>query len=312
MITALTLSPAIDKMFYVENFSAGQLYRVENVVQSAGGKGINVARVASILGEELCSLGFQAGKSGQWLAEQVRMLGIKTLLLEVAGESRTNINIIDTVVGTETEVLEIGPVISGEDLKKLEEIFDNTLKETSILVCSGGLPRGVPDDLYRTFIRKAKSQGILTLLDASSIVLEEGISAQPDIVKPNRRELSHFVGRKVDTVEEVVQASRQLLQQGVGTVVASLGKDGAVLVNDTVVLRAYPLEVSVVNTIGSGDSMVAGLAVGMHRRYNWEEALRLGMACATANTQFENAGFVTSALVEEYAAAIRIEEIDNR
>jgi len=310
MITALSLSPAVDKIYFVDNFRAGGLYRVRNVVKSAGGKGINVARVASILGEKVTALGFKAGDTGDWLESELKKLGVDTNFIEVEGESRTNNNIIDREKGTETEVLEVGPYIKEEDMERFLKSFKEALRETRVLVCSGGLPEGVPADFYRRLIEIAKPYGVKIILDTSNEILAEGIKAGPHMVKPNLRELNKLVKRELKTPQDIVEACKSIVSGGVGIVTASMGRDGAILVSEDKVLRARVPEVDVVNTIGSGDSTVAGYAVGLARDCSLEETFRLSMACAVANTQFMEIGYVNRELVEMYSKEIVIEDIE--
>ncbi len=300
MITAVVLSPAIDKIYFVDDFSAGGLYRLEDTVKSAGGKGINVARVAAILGQQVNAVGFKAGETGSWLVSQLEGLKVHTFFTEVRGESRTNINIIDRASNTETELLERGPYITPADAEAFLGDFKKVLERTSVLVCSGGLPHGIPEDFYRTLIEISGSRNIKVILDSSNKMLAEGIKAKPYMVKPNIRELSGYVGRTLETKDDIIGACRLINSQGVEVVTASLGAGGALLVSGDTVLEAVNPVVEAVNTIGSGDSMVAGFAAALAGDYTLEEAFRLGTACAVANTQFKGIGVVTGGLVDRY------------
>lgn len=307
MITALSLSPAVDKIYFVDNFKAGNLHRVRNTVKSAGGKGINVARVSSILGEKVTSLGFKAGDTGEWLEAQLRKLGVKTGFIDVEGESRTNNNIIDRLNNTETEVLEIGPCIKQEDVERFLVTYKTILSKTKVLVCSGGLPEGVPVDFYKTLIEIARPYNVKVILDTSNDILVEGIKACPYMIKPNLRELSRYMDKQLDSIDDIVEACRYINNQGVELVLASLGKDGALLVSNDMVLHAQVPQIEAINTIGSGDSTVAGCAVGILRGCTHEQMLRLGMACAVANTQFVEIGVVSTELVNKFSKEIIIQ-----
>jgi 1-phosphofructokinase/tagatose 6-phosphate kinase len=188
--------------------------------------------------------------------------------------------------------------------------FFYALKDTRVLVCSGGLPEGVPVDFYARLIGMARNKGIRTILDTSGKVLEEGLKAAPFMIKPNRRELSGYCGRKLDNLKELAAACSDILSHGVEFVVASLGSEGALLVSRNIVLKATVPPVDAVNTIGSGDSTVAGCAAALARGYSPEEMLRLSMACAVANTRFMEIGVVTVELVEKYMEEIRIERME--
>lgn len=311
MITVVVLNPAVDKTFFVSNFNAGGHYRIrnENIVKSAGGKGINVSRVAAILGEKVTAVGFKAGDTGNWLESQLACTGVGTGFITVEGESRTTINIIDKSSRTETEVIEKGPKIQGFQLDKFMDAFKNIIKKTKVLVCTGGLPEGIPDNIYRTLIDLAKPYGIKTILDASNEVLKEGIKAGPDLVKPNLRELSKYTGRELKSMDDILGSCRKIVNEGARIAVASLGKDGALLVTADTVLHSKPPKVDAVNAIGSGDSMIAGFAASILRGYPLTEALKLGMACGTANTQFMEVGLISRQLVEKYTHEIDVSAV---
>ncbi|HHW49777.1 MAG TPA: 1-phosphofructokinase family hexose kinase [Clostridiaceae bacterium] len=309
MITALSLSPAVDKIYFIDGFETGKLYRVRNIVKSAGGKGINVARVCSILGEKVNLVGFKAGETGEWLESQLKRMGVNTCFIEVEGESRTNINIIDNVKNLETEVLEIGPTIRREDIESFMDEFEKVLKDTAVLVCSGGLPEGIPVNFYRILIEKAKFYGTKTILDSSGEMLSEGIKAAPYMVKPNLRELGVYAGKKLDNISDIIEACKSIINAGVEIVVTSMGAQGALLVSKDEIMRAKVPDIEVVNTIGSGDSTVAGCAAGIIRGYSLEKTLRLGMACAVANTQFKEIGYISMELVDKFFNEILVERL---
>jgi 1-phosphofructokinase family hexose kinase len=309
MITTIVLNPAIDKIYFVDNFHPGGLFRVNETISSAGGKGINVSRVITALGENVLSIGFKAGHTGEWLIQQLQNLGTMTKFIEVEGESRTNNNIIDKTNGTETEVLETGPFITEEALQKLISIYDESLKKTKVVVCSGGLPVGVGNDIYKTLITKAKKYDIKVILDSSGEVLKQGTEAKPYMIKPNLRELGNLVNKELKEVDEILEACRIIQREGTEIVLASLGEKGAILVSKGRAFRAYVPSIEAVNTIGCGDSMVAGFAVALSKGFELEEALRLASACGVNNAQYAGIGVVKKDEVHKLLNEVRIEEI---
>lgn len=310
MITVVALNPAVDKTFFIDGFEAGGHYRVRgNIVKSAGGKGINVSRVASILGEKVTTVGFRAGETGRWLESELKSMGTDVKLINVEGESRTTINIIDKSRKLETEVIEPGPFISGHDFDGFLDIYKKLLHKTKILICTGGLPEGIPSNIYRTLIEMAKPFGIITLLDAVDDVLAEGIKAKPSMIKPNLRELLDYTGKELDSIDDIMNSCRNIESEGVGTTVASLGREGALLVGNNLCLYSKAPVVDAVNTIGCGDSMIAGFAVGYLRGYTISESLKLAMACAVSNTQFMEVGMVSLEMVAKYMNQINIEKL---
>jgi 1-phosphofructokinase/tagatose 6-phosphate kinase len=310
MITVIALNPAVDKTFFIDGFEAGRHYRVrKNIVKSAGGKGINVSRVASILGEKVTAVGFKAGETGRWLESELQTMGADVKFIPVEGESRTTINIIDKSSNLETEVIEPGPFVNEHDLDRFMDIYKKLLQNTKILICTGGLPEGVPSDIYRVLIEMAKPFGIITILDAANDVLSEGIKAKPHLVKPNLRELLDYTGKELNGIDDIMNSCRHIVAEGVRTTVASLGGDGALLAENDLCLYSRAPVVEAVNTIGCGDSMIAGFAVGFRRGYTMEESLKLAMACAVSNTQFMEVGLVSMEMVGKYMEEISIEKL---
>lgn len=309
MITAVVLNPAVDKIYFVDNFKVGSIFRVKEAISSAGGKGINVSRVVKLLGGEVLSIGFKGGHTGDWLVGQLKLLGVKTDFIEVEGESRTNNNIIDRLQGTETEVLETGPLISEQALQQFICVYEQALKKSEVIVCSGGLPAGIGNDIYSILISKAKKQGVKVILDSSGEVLKHGIDAKPYMIKPNLRELSKLVNRDLKEIPDVLEACRSIQRKGVEIVLASLGENGAILVNHEKAYRAYVPSIEVSNIIGCGDSMVAGFATAIEKGLGLEEAFKLGVACGVNNAQYKEIGVVKKEEVYKLVEEVRIEEI---
>ncbi len=309
MITTVVLNPAVDKIYFVDNFQVGSMFRVKETIRSAGGKGINVSRVITSLGGEVLSVGFKGGHTGEWLVGQLGMLGAKTDFIEVDGESRTNNNIIDRVNGTETEVLETGPLISEQALQKFISVYDQTFKKSEVIVCSGGLPAGVGNEIYKILISKAKKHGIKVILDSSGEVLKHGIEAKPYMIKPNLRELSSLVNRELKEISDILEACRSVQREGIEIVLASLGEKGAILVSKEKSYRAHVPHIKVSNTIGCGDSMVAGFATALEKGLGVEEAFKLGVACGVNNAQYAEIGVVKKDEVYKLIEEIRVEEI---
>lgn len=309
MITTVVLNPALDKIYFVDDFEPGKMYRVQETIKSAGGKGVNVARVAKILGEDTTTIGFKGGDTGNWIETQLINLGVCTAFVEVEGETRTNNNIIDRVKNTETEVLELGPVITGDDMGKFLAVYKDALKSTKVVVLSGGLPQGMPMDYYKTLIEVANSYDVPVILDASGEVLREGMKAKPYMIKPNLRELGNLVQRELTGGSDVLAACRDIVSTGVEIVVVSMGDRGAILVTKGIAVRVKVPVVNVVNTIGSGDAMVAGFAAGLAGGKEPEESLRLAAACGVSNAGFVEIGIVDKQKVDELKDNMEIERL---
>lgn len=309
MITVLALSPCVDKIYYIDYFSAGKMYRVKNYIKSAGGKGVNVARVCRLLGEQVNCIGFKAGYTGDWIEKQLSNIGVNAYFVEVEGETRTNNNIIDLVNRNETEILEKGPYIHKQKIDEFMSIFEKVAKNTSILVCSGGLPEGADDAIYYDLISFAKQYDIITVLDTSGEILKKSLEASPHLFKPNMRELKELSGKNIESVDEIADTARYYAVNIHSKVLVSMGKNGGVYVSEKYALKANIPDVEVLNTIGSGDSTVAGCAVSLKRGYDEPDMLKFAMACGVNNSTFIEIGKVIPQQVEKLAGMIEIQSL---
>jgi len=209
----------------------------------------------------------------------------------------------------ETEILEEGPEIGQSAWTLFYEKFCQQIKNTEVLVCSGGLPKGLGTETYARLIEEANKYDVKTILDSSGEVLKLGMIAKPYLIKPNLRELSTYFDTQFTSETQIVKACKEIISGGVKVVVTSLGAEGALLVTEHTAYKAYPIEVDVVNTIGSGDAMVAGISTGIAGGLSIEESFRLGAACATSNAEFIEIGLIKIERVEQLKQKIIIKEI---
>jgi len=302
MILTVTANPAVDRVYFVDEFEIGEVYRPFDMKVSAGGKGLNVARVAKLLGEDVAAAGFLGGSGGGFIADAVEKLGITDRFTRINGETRTCVNI--SVGGKSGEILEPGPEVSAAEVEKFIADFALEIERHDALTISGSAPRGVPSDFYVKLIEIANAKGKKVILDTSGDALEAGIAAKPFMVKPNRFELSKLLGAEAD----VRGGLKALAGMGVALPVVSLGKDGAMAYVEGEFFKFSTPDVPVVNAVGSGDSFVAGVAVGVSRGMSPLDAVKLGMACGTANTQFAQTGMVSQELVNQFFKQIEVEE----
>lgn len=282
MIVTLTLNPAVDKAVLVPDLKLGLVHRVVNSEFDPAGKGINVSRVADRLGWPTIAFGFLAGDIGELVAKALDREGVQSHFLRVPGQTRFNVTVLDESSAVATTYNEQGPVVDGERLRELEAEILPWLRVCRVLVLAGSLPPGVPDDVYARYIRLARSVGVMTILDADGEPLRTGVGAGPSLIKPNRVEAEHLVGRELPTIAAVRQAAREVVAGGVETVVISLGAEGAVAARGDRAWLAVPPRLGPRTAVGTGDSMVAGLAVSMVRNQDTVEGLRLGTAAGAA------------------------------
>lgn len=305
MILTVTLNASIDKRYVVENYETGEVNRVKECSYTAGGKGLNVSKNAVIAGEAVTATGFAGGHAGEYITEQVRMLGIKDEFVRVKGESRSCINIYDTAAKTQTEFLEPGMEIDAAAEEELKIKFQELMKDCSVVAMSGSIPKGCSPDIYKELTAIAKAAGKKVIVDTSGKLLEGLVYAEadkkPTMIKPNIDEIRALTGKKAADRAELLEAAKELHESGIEIVVISLGADGSMMVCDEGCFLAQVPKVEAVNTVGCGDSMIAGFAAGLSRKLPMEETLRLASAISAANAKREETGyFVTEDMKELY------------
>jgi tagatose 6-phosphate kinase len=291
MILTVTLNPAVDKSYYVDKMTLGEVVRVKECKSTAGGKGINVAKVANLLGEKVIATGFTGGHTGDFINSFLTNAGIKTSFITIESDTRTCINIDDNTNGKQTELLEPGAFISQEKQDEFISHFKELLKECDIIAISGSVPAGIDENYYPKLIELAKKAGRKVILDTSGKLLKAGINACPHIIKPNRDEMIDYIGRDIKTKEEIIEAATEIRAKGLETVIVSLGKDGAIFVTADGVYQGITPDIKIVNTVACGDSLVAGFATGISRNLPIKEAIKLAMAVSTANALRKETGF---------------------
>ena len=308
MILVLNLNASIDKRYTLKDLVKGAVQRADAVDNTPGGKGLHVANVDTILGEDTLVTGWLGGKSGEFIAERVHDYGIRGDFVPVAGETRSCLAII-TEDGAQTEILEPGPTISPDELAAFREKFRALLAKADVVVASGSMPRGVPDTFYAELIRETHAAAKPFLLDTSGKRLEEGIKAKPDFIKPNKDEIEALRGRPVKDEAAVVREVQAFLDDGIPLAVVSLGAAGSIAGCQEGLFRITVPHIDCVNPVGSGDSFVAGAAAGFARHLPVPELLRLAAACGTANAMEAESGFVRKETVESLLPQITVTQL---
>lgn len=287
MIYTLTLNPALDYIVRLPAIREGQTNRAVSTELQFGGKGVNVSLVLSELGVENTALGFSAGFTGAALTAYLTDKGIRTDFIPLP-EGLTRINVkLKTPEGAhpETEINAAGPAIPSECMEALYQRLD-TLTEEDTLVLAGSIPASLSKDTYRDLMERLAGRGIRFVVDAEGALLTETLPYRPFLIKPNRAELEGIMGKALPTEEELKEAAAALQRAGAVNVLVSLGGEGALLLDENGAYhRADALPVEPVNTVGAGDSTVAGFLAGVGRGYGY--ALKLAMACGGATTASE-------------------------
>lgn len=301
-ILTVTANPAIDRVYFVEDFKIGDVHRPLKSVFSAGGKGINVSRVCTLLDAKVMATGFAGGYTGEFIRSEIKKIGIDDCFTQIEGETRSCVNISDKN-GVSSEILESGPTISDQEKENFIKSFENCISDCGVITVSGSLPQGLTSDFYCTIARLARNNNKKVIFDTSGKSLEAVITEKPYMVKPNKDEFLKLTGW---TDFEPRKALVALKNMGVEIPFVSLGKDGAVAMIDEKCYKFSVPEVHAVNTVGSGDSTVAGIATGIVRGMPIGDAIRLGMASGISNTLFEKTGFISQESVEQYYKKITV------
>lgn len=309
MITTVTLNVSIDKAYKIKGcVESGKVIRVLECNNTAGGKGLNVSRVASLCGEEVLATGFVGGHCGALAEELLEKDNIKNKFTHVKSETRSCINILDEN-NISTEFLEKGESISDEEINAFLDDFDKIIEDSNVITISGSAPQGVPTNIYTTLINMIKAKNKKVILDASGDLLKEGIKALPTMIKPNSEEMENLLNVSINNEEEVIKNAIKLHESGIELVVVSLGSDGALLVCKEGVYHGKPPKIEVVNTVGCGDSMVAAFAVAMERGYSNIDSLKYAISISAANAMTFSTGSFNSEDVDNIFENTQINKI---
>ena len=287
MIYTVTFNPSLDYIVEVNNMTLGATNRTSFEQMLPGGKGLNVSFVLKNLGFDTTALGFLAGFVGEEIEKRVAETGVTCEFIKLLkGCSRINMK-VRNVDGT--EVNGMGPVIPAEQVKQMLERLD-TLNNDDILVLAGSIPSSMPSTVYSDIMKRlAKQNGPMIVVDATKDLLMNVLPYRPFLIKPNHHELGELFGVTITSHEEVIPYAKKLQEQGARNVLVSMGGLGAVLVDEQGgVHKSSAPEGVVVNSVGAGDSMVAGFLAGWLEKKEYEYAFRLGLATGSASAFSEN------------------------
>lgn len=307
MIATFTLNAAIDRTVRLPSFERKTLNRAALIAVRAGGKGLNVASIARLLGADVTASGFIGGYAGAFIRDYIGRLGIHADFVEIEGESRTCVAIMETDTGDLTEIAEDGPELDIDNIARLEKKVRDLASTARVAVFSGSLPCGCPDDTYARLIRAAKDEKCMTFLDTSGNALREGLKACPDYVKPNAAELESLAQGNVQSIADVIEAARCIREScHVPNVVVTLGAEGAFAFTPEGEFRVCVPRLPVRNPVGCGDAFAAGMCVALERGLPLEDVLRTGAAAASAKLGADDAGICSPEDVARLLGEIRL------
>ena len=288
MIYTVTFNPALDYVVRVDQFTLGAVNRTVQEHIFYGGKGINVSAVLANLGFANTALGFVAGFTGEEIERGAKTLGFDSDFIHVKkGMSRINVKLKSD---QESEINGMGPEISPEDVAALFKKLD-ALKEGDVLVLSGSIPASLDDDIYEQIMAKLDGRGIRIVVDAEKNLLLNVLQYHPFLIKPNNHELGDMFGVKLHNDIEIIYHGRKLQEKGAANVLVSMAGDGAILITEQgQVHKLGVAEGKVLNSVGAGDSMVAGFLAGFLENGDFSHALKLGTAAGGATAFSEGLG----------------------
>ena len=301
MIYTITFNPALDYIVKMEEFNLGHVNRSNNEFVYAGGKGINVSIVLNNLGVKSKALGFIAGFTGEEIERRVREFGCDTEFIKLKeGMSRINVKIKADV---ESEINGGGPDISSDALEELYKKLD-TLTVGDILVLAGSIPKTMPTDVYERIMERLQEKDVKFIVDTTGESLLKVLKYNPFLIKPNHHELGELFGVKLNNKEEVIEYAKKLKDMGAQNVIISMAGDGAILIdsNGGVTTSNVPKGV-VKNSVGAGDSMVAGFIAGYLNSGKIEDGFKLGVATGSASAFSE--GLATKDYVYELLEQVK-------
>jgi len=309
VIECLAANPSIDKLFEIERLVRGDIHRPVGFVQTAGGKGLNVARSVRALGGDVRVVALLRGHAGKWLEEMLAAEGVDGSFVWTHGESRSSLSVADRETGGLTEFYEHGSEVPSAAWAELADAAASLFASSTWLTISGSLPQGVADSGYRDVVAEARAAGVRVALDAEGPRLRLALEAQPDVVKVNAAEAAELLGVPTARRAEAVAAAEKLRELGGGdghAGVVTRGADGVVVAAPDGGLYEGVLYVRGRYPVGSGDAFLAGLVVALERGDGWGSALRLALGAATANAEIPGAGRLERARAEALAAQANV------
>lgn len=311
MIVTVTMNPSIDTRYSLDTLTLDDVNRVQ-AHKTAGGKGINVARVLQELGSDVCAMGLAGGCMGALLEKLMDADGTPHEFTHIAGETRTCVAVLHE--GKQTELLEAGPEVANDELEAFTSAFARALAQAEVVTMSGSLPRGVDPRYYVRLIEEAHKQHVPVLLDTSSPALDYALESdvKPFLIKPNLSEVNamlhtSFTPHELDQLADTIEADARF--EGISWVVISMGKDGLFALHNGMRVRLHVAPISAVNATGSGDSTIAGFAYALTKQKDPIEVLKYGATCGTLNALEAKTGYINCNNWAKIYDGCRVEEL---
>jgi tagatose 6-phosphate kinase len=309
-LTTVTLNGTLDRVLLIPRFVPGEIRYAGDVVTYGGGKGLNVARAARVLGSQVAVTGLVAGQCGEWICALLSAEGIEEHLIHLpGGQSRTSTIILDPECGRTTVVHDQSPQVPPGMWPEIRSRINQAVMTSPWLALGGSVPQGLPDSVYADLCDDACARGQRVCLDTRAAWLVQGLAARPFLVKCNQHEAAEVSGRPIRTHEQARDVARAWAALGIPYVAITLGAQGAVAVGDERAWHVQAPAVHEVCPIGSGDATMAGLIVALDRGESWPEAVRYGVAVGTANALLPGSGHLDTKALPELLSRTPIQAI---
>jgi 1-phosphofructokinase/tagatose 6-phosphate kinase len=312
MILTVTLNAALDRTVAVPRMALGRRHRVVEARRAPGGKGVNVARALKQLDEPVIATGLAGGATGSRIRELLTAESVLHDFTEVAGDSRTNVAIIDPTTGIQTEINERGPEVSQSEVEAFAERLLYLAKGADFCVIAGSLPPGVPHEIYAELIGRLRERGVPTLLDTDGEPMRAGLRAEPAVVAPNIREAEEVVGHEFNDADDYASGLSGLLEMGAGEAMITSAVGCAAILGAGSDRRRYQARIEQlepVAPVGSGDSFLAGYVAARYDGASPRDCLAFGVACGAESTQHFGAGTLDRREAERLAGRVEVSEL---
>ena len=312
MILTVTLNAAIDRTVAVPNFRLGQRHRAVESRTMAGGKGVNVARALRLLGRPVIATGLAGGATGTRLVDQLREESVLTAFTRIAGETRSNLAVVDPTTGVQTEINDRGPEVSDEEVDSFVERLLYLAQGASICVLAGSAPPGAHPGVYARLITELRALGILTVLDAEGEQMRAGLRAEPAVVVPNVAEAEEAVGHEFIDTDDLALGLSTLLEMGAGEAIVTSQNGCMAILGERPDRCRYEARIDLLDpvaTVGSGDAFLAGYVAARSEGASPRECLAFGVAAGAESTQHFGAGTLDRREVERLLSRVDVREL---
>ncbi len=309
MILTVTLNPSVDRAIYLTSLKIGDTNRVERTETDAGGKGINLSRVADELGARTLATGFLGGGPGALIRSVLAREGVPHDFIPIKGETRLNFSVEDQSESPPTTFNERGPEILPREWDLLLAKIDELAPQCRWACLGGSVPPGLPLDVYQTLSERINARGIRRLIDADGEPMVQGLKSKPDLIKPNAHEAERLLGYPVDTDDAARRAAQDLRDRGVSMVLLSRGEAGAVLATPQGTWMGRSPAVDARSSIGSGDSMLGAFLWAIEEGLPLDEGFRWGLAAGAATATTSGSEIGRQPMIERLLPLVQVEHV---